>query len=95
MYEGFHTSEDVMREYLIQGSNLDVYGVPELYPINVSPMYDTVDFSASFNYSIKNYDNPDIIEIPVTDIIAGASDHILNNAEIAEAIEGWILKKIK
>lgn len=55
MYEGFHTSEDVMREYLIQGSNLDVYGVPELYPINVSPMYDTVDFSASFNYSIKNY----------------------------------------
>ena len=33
MYEGFHTSEDVMREYLIQGSNLDKYGVPELYPI--------------------------------------------------------------
>lgn len=33
MYEGFHTTEDVMREYLIQGANLDEYGVPELYPI--------------------------------------------------------------
>lgn len=84
-------------------------------PYNVSPMYDTVDFSTSFNVrmmlnketgetwndfytnenSYKIYDDPDIIEIPVTDIIAGASDHILNNAEIAEAIEGWILKKIK
>lgn len=77
-------------------------------------MYDTVDFSTSFNVrmmlnketgetwddfytnenSYKIYDDPDTIEIPVTDIIAGASDHILNNAEIAEAIEGWILKKI-
>lgn len=33
MYEGFHTTEDVMREYLIQVANLDEYGVPELYPI--------------------------------------------------------------
>lgn len=28
---------------------------PRALPYNVSPMYDTVDFSASFNYSIKNY----------------------------------------
>lgn len=42
MYDGFHTSEDVMREFLIQGSNLDVYGVPELYPINVSHASDSI-----------------------------------------------------
>lgn len=46
MYDGFHTSEDVMREFLIQGSNLDVYGVPELYPINVSPASKCSVFSA-------------------------------------------------
>ena len=48
MYDGFHTSEDIMREYLIQGSNLDKYGVPELFPINVSPATDSYDFGASF-----------------------------------------------
>lgn len=37
MYEGFHTTEDVMREYLIQVANLDEYGVPELYPIYCFP----------------------------------------------------------
>lgn len=52
------------------------------------------DFYTNEN-SYKIYDDPDIIEIPVTDIIAGASNHILNNAEIAEAIKKWILKKIK
>lgn len=55
MYEGFHTTEDVMREYLIQVANLDEYGVPELYPINVSSMDDTIDFSQSFNCRIKNH----------------------------------------
>ena len=55
MYEGFHTAEDVMRGYLIQGSNLDEYGVPDLYPINVSHMDDTIDFSESFNCRIKNH----------------------------------------
>lgn len=52
------------------------------------------DFYTNENF-YKIYYDPDIIEIPVTDIITGASDHILSNAEIAEAIEGWILKKIK
>lgn len=55
MYEGFHTAEDVMREYLIQGANLDKYGVPELYPMNVSHMDDTIDFSQSFDYRIKDH----------------------------------------
>lgn len=71
-------------------------------------MYDTVDFSTSFNVrmmlnketgetwndfytnenSYKIYDDPDIIEIPVTDIIAGASNHILNNGYIKWS-DGW------
>ena len=55
MYEGFHTTEDAMREYLIQGANLDEYGVPELYPINVSLADDTVDFGESFSRRIKNH----------------------------------------
>lgn len=55
MYEGFHTAEDVMREHLIQGANLDKYGVPELYPINVSPGDDSVDFGESFNRRIRNH----------------------------------------
>lgn len=55
MYEGFHTTEDVMKEYLIQGANLDKYGVPELYPINVSSMDDSIDFAASFDCRIKNH----------------------------------------
>ena len=55
VYEGFHTAEDVMREYLIQGAILDKYGIPELYPINVSPITDTVDFGESFSRRIKNH----------------------------------------
>lgn len=55
VYEGFHTAEDVMREYLIQGAILGKYGVPELYPINVSPIDDSVDFGESFNRRIRNY----------------------------------------
>lgn len=55
MYEGFHTAEDVMREHLIQGANLDKYGVPELYPINVSHGDDSVDFGESFNRRIRNH----------------------------------------
>lgn len=55
MYEGFHTTQDAMREYLIQGANLDEYGVPELYPINVSLSDDTVDFGESFSRRIKNH----------------------------------------
>lgn len=55
MYEEIHTAQDVMREYLIQGANLDKYGVPELYPINISPSTDSCDFGASFDCRIKNH----------------------------------------
>lgn len=55
MYEEIHTTQDVMREYLIQGANLDKYGVPELYPINISPSTDSCDFGASFDCRIKNH----------------------------------------
>lgn len=55
MYEGIHTTEDTMREYLIQGANLDEYGIPKIYPTNISSMDDTIDFSQSFNCRIKDH----------------------------------------
>lgn len=35
------------------------------------------------------YDNKNIVAIPVDDIIYKASDHILSDVEIAEAIKKW------
>ena len=55
MYIGFHTAEDVMREYLIQGANLDEYGFPILEPINISDIQETIDFGESFKRTIKNH----------------------------------------
>lgn len=37
----------------------------------------------------KIYDNKNIVAIPVDDIIYKASDHILSDVEIAEAIKKW------
>lgn len=55
MYEQIHTAGDVMKEYLIQGANLGLFGIPELKPINVSSMADTIDFGESFNCRIKDH----------------------------------------
>lgn len=54
MYEGVHTDFDVMKEFLIQGAELDRYGIPIMPPINIAPE-ETVDFSESFSRKIKNH----------------------------------------
>ena len=43
----------------------------------------------------KIYENKNIVAIPVDDIIYKASDHILNDSEIAEAIKKWCDEEIK
>ncbi len=55
MYNQIHTVEDVMREYLIQGANLDEYGIPILKAVNVSSITDTIDFGESFSRRIRNH----------------------------------------
>lgn len=55
MYDRVHTAGDVMREYLIQGSNLDKYGVPILPAIKLSPATKTLDFGESAKRGIRNH----------------------------------------
>lgn len=43
----------------------------------------------------KIYDNKNIVAIPVDDIIYKASDHILSDVEIAEAIKKWCEEEIE
>lgn len=55
MYDRIHTTGDVMKEYLVQGSNLDKYGVPMLPAINLSLASKTLDFGDSTKRGIRNY----------------------------------------
>lgn len=55
MYSGVHTTEDVMKEYLIQGCNLDKYGIPELKATNIPTIEETIDFGASTSRRTRNH----------------------------------------
>ena len=55
MYSGVHTDFDVMKEFLIEGCELDgEYGIPMLPASHAVPT-DTVDFAESFSRKIKNH----------------------------------------
>lgn len=55
MYDNIHTAFDVMKEFLIQGAELErTYGIPILPAVNIKPV-DTIDFGESFNRKIKNH----------------------------------------
>lgn len=56
-YTNLNTDFDVMKEYLIQGAELDYqYGIPLLPPVNAIPT-DTIDFSESLNRRLKDCRN--------------------------------------
>lgn len=57
MYDGCHTSFDVMKEFLILGSELDgKYQIPIIPACNLNyEPKDSIDFEESFNKKIKNH----------------------------------------
>ena len=56
MYTNYSTSEDVMKEFLIYGSELTEHGFPMLPKTFVVPDH-TIDFSDSFNRNLKGHKN--------------------------------------
>lgn len=55
MYNYIHTAFDIMKEFLIQGAELEsTWGIPILPAINIRPA-DSIDFGESFSRKIKNH----------------------------------------
>ena len=59
MYDGYHTAFDVMKEFLILGSELyGKYQIPIIPACNLTrDPKDSIDFEESFNKKIKNHKN--------------------------------------
>ncbi len=57
MYDAVHTSFDVMKEFLITGSELtEEYQIPKIPPCQLDTLpEDSIDFEESFSRKIKNH----------------------------------------
>lgn len=62
MYNGYHTSYDVMKEFLITGAELEGrYQIPKIPPCHLDYFpEDSVDFGESFSRKIRNHRNMNV-----------------------------------